>query len=61
MEEGLSMVHKCKARSAQAALRREQDLRDALLTVRARRDRNRERRLALYEERASRGLPLFSK
>jgi hypothetical protein len=55
------MVHKRKARSARAALRREQDLHDALLAVRANQDRTRERRLALYEERASRGLPLFSR
>ena len=53
------MVHKTTVRSKKGAFGHYQHIRDSLATVRPTKDRTRQQRLALYEDRASRRLPLF--
>ena len=53
------MVHRTTVRPEKAACRHYERARDLSATVRPRQGMTREQRLALYEERASRRLPLF--
>jgi hypothetical protein len=53
------MVRRITLRPRKATRRHYESARDFLAVVRSRDNRTRQQRLALYEERASRKLPLF--